>query len=439
MTRLAVYLQGERAGTLHTLPCGALAFDYASTWVANPQHYPLSCALPVRAQGYQGAVVTHFFENLLPDPEAVRARLQQRVGADSALPADLLRWLGQDCVGAVQLLPEDAPAPVRGALAYRPLSQQALSAILMGAASGVPLGMVPEVDTLRMTLPGAQDKTALLHVDGRWCEPLWGTATTHLLKLPMGLLARHDYTIDLSLSVENEYLCALIARAFGLPVAECFMVQVNQCKALAVARFDRRWAHGGLGIERVHQADLCQMLGVPSAHKYESHGGPGIADIMEVLRGSVTATRDRYLFMKLQVLFWLLAATDGHAKNVSVFIEPGGGYRLAPFYDILSLSPALGQRGLHPRSASLAMGLSASRGKKRAITHIFARHFYQTADAVGFEVAQMQGILRDVAKQADEVVACVSRQLPADFPKPVSEPIFAGLLARARRLELHGG
>ncbi|HHQ4457823.1 TPA: HipA domain-containing protein [Aeromonas hydrophila] len=439
MTRLAVYLQGERAGTLHTLPGGALAFDYAPTWVANPHHYPLSWALPVRAQGYQGEVVTHFFENLLPDPEAVRARLQQRVGADSAQPADLLRWLGQDCVGAVQLLPEDAPAPVRGVLAYRPLSPQALSAILMGAASGVPLGMVPEVDTLRMTLPGAQDKTALLYVDGRWCEPRGGTPTTHLLKLPMGLLARHDYAIDLSLSVENEYLCALIARAFGLPVATCFMVRANQCKALAVARFDRRLAPGGLGIERVHQADLCQMLGVPSAHKYESHGGPGIADIMAVLRGSVTATRDRYLFMKLQVLFWLLAATDGHAKNVSVFIEPGGGYRLAPFYDILSLSPALGQRGLHPRSASLAMGLCASRGKKRAITHIFARHFYQTADAVGFEAAQMQGILRDVVQQAPAVVACVTRQLPADFPRQVSEPIFEGMLARARRLGLHVG
>ena len=60
---------------------------------------------------------------------------------------------------------------------------------------------------------------------------------------------------------------------------------------------------------------FCQVLNVPAAGKYESHGGPGISAIMDYLLNSVNAEQDRYDFMKAQVLFWLLAATDGHAKT----------------------------------------------------------------------------------------------------------------------------
>ena len=59
---------------------------------------------------------------------------------------------------------------------------------------------------------------------------------------PIGKIESHSYSIDLSQSVENEYLCTLIAKEFGLPVPHCFMMQVGQVKALAVERFDRRYA-----------------------------------------------------------------------------------------------------------------------------------------------------------------------------------------------------
>lgn len=103
-----------------------------------------------------------------------------------------------------------------------------------------------------------------------------------------------------------------------MPVPECFVVSVGECKALAVERFDRRWASDARWIMRLPQEDFCQVLNIPSAGKYESHGGPGIQQIMHFLLSSAEVDQDRYNFMKAQVLFWLLAATDGHAKNFSI-------------------------------------------------------------------------------------------------------------------------
>ncbi|MGL5740762.1 MAG: HipA domain-containing protein, partial [Plesiomonas shigelloides] len=240
--------------------------------------------------------------------------------------------------------------------------------------------------------------------------------------------------IDLSQSVENEYLCTLIAKEFGLPVPHCFMMQVGQVKALAVERFDRRYAADRSWIMRLPQEDFCQVLNVPSARKYESHGGPGITDIMKTLLGSATPEQDRYLFMKSQVLFWLLAATDGHAKNFSVFIEPEGRFRLTPFYDILSVYPVFGGRGLNRRDAKLAMGLASSKGKKYAIEQIFPRHFFQTAKTVGFERSAMEEILTELANSVDDVIELVTQQLPADFPDTISSTILEGLKARSARL-----
>ncbi len=45
--------------------------------------------------------------------------------------------------------------------------------------------------------------------------------------------------------------------------------------------------------------------------------------------------------LKAQILFWLIGATDGHAKNFSVFLGPGGSYRLTPLYDVLTAQPSL--------------------------------------------------------------------------------------------------
>ncbi|MGQ4868970.1 type II toxin-antitoxin system HipA family toxin [Aeromonas caviae] len=436
MANLAVYMNGYRVGTFTKTTSGTHQFQYHGSWLAQPGSRPISLSMPLRHQAYRGDEAYNFFDNLLPDNTEVRNRVVARYQAVSTQPFDLLSCIGQDSVGALQLVTEGHDVPDVRRIDCKALSDDELEQILTSYKSGIPLGMVREQKEFRISIAGAQEKTALLYLDGRWYLPLNATPTTHIIKLPIGKIESHSYSIDLSQSVENEYICSLIAKEFGLPVPHCFMMQVGQVKALAVERFDRRYATDRSWIMRLPQEDFCQVLNVPSARKYESHGGPGITDIMKTLLGSATPEQDRYLFMKSQVLFWLLAATDGHAKNFSVFIEPEGRFRLTPFYDILSMYPAFGGRGLHPRDAKLAMGLTATKGKKYAIEQIFPRHFYQTAKAVGFERAAMEGIMTELAGTVDAVIERATLQLPASFPSTISNTILEGLKARSARLTM---
>ena len=434
MANLAVYMNGYRVGTFTKTTSGAHQFQYHGSWLAQPGSRPISLSMPLRHQAYRGDEAYNFFDNLLPDNTEVRNRVVARYQAASTQPFDLLSCIGQDSVGALQLVTEGHDVPDVRRIDYKALSDDELEQILTSYKSGIPLGMVREQEEFRISIAGAQEKTALLYLDGRWYLPLNATPTTHIIKLPIGKIESHSYSIDLSQSVENEYLCTLIAKEFGLPVPHCFMMQVGQVKALAVERFDRRYAADRSWIMRLPQEDFCQVLNVPSARKYENHGGPGITDIMKTLLGSATPEQDRYLFMKSQVLFWLLAATDGHAKNFSVFIEPEGRFRLTPFYDILSVYPVFGGRGLNRRDAKLAMGLASSKGKKYAIEQIFPRHFFQTAKAVGFERSAMEEILTELANSVDDVIERVTQQLPAGFPDAISSTILEGLKARSARL-----
>ncbi|CAJ1766719.1 Serine/threonine-protein kinase toxin HipA [Aeromonas hydrophila] len=434
MANLAVYMNGYRVGTFTKTTSGAHQFQYRESWLAQPGSRPISLSMPLRHQPYRGDEAYNFFDNLLPDNMEVRNRVVARYQAASTQPFDLLSCIGQDSVGALQLVTEGHDVPDVRQIDYKALSDDELEQILTSYKSGIPLGMVREQEEFRISIAGAQEKTALLYLDDRWYLPLNATPTTHIIKLPIGKIESHSYSIDLSQSVENEYLCTLIAKEFGLPVPHCFMMQVGQVKALAVERFDRRYAADRSWIMRLPQEDFCQVLNVPSARKYENHGGPGITDIMKTLLGSATPEQDRYLFMKSQVLFWLLAATDGHAKNFSVFIEPEGRFRLTPFYDILSVYPVFGGRGLNRRDAKLAMGLASSKGKKYAIEQIFPRHFFRTAKAVGFERSAMEEILTELANSVDDVIERATQQLPAGFPDVISSTILEGLKARSARL-----
>ncbi|MCG8585135.1 MAG: HipA domain-containing protein, partial [Pirellulales bacterium] len=150
--------------------------------------------------------------------------------------------------------------------------------------------------------------------------------------------------------------------------------------------------------------------------------------------GSRNAATDRRNFFKAQVLFWMLCATDGHAKNFSVFIEPHGRFSLTPIYDVLSAYPILGgwKNQLAPQKAKMAM---AVRGKNRHYkwSEIHARHWISTAAEVGLEATVEEDIL-DLVRQASSVVESVSALLPQDFPDAVSGPIFDGLLRSAERL-----
>lgn len=436
MATLQVYMNGFHIGSFAKEATGAHCFQYSEPWLTTAGSRPISLSMPLRQRPYLGDEVYNFFDNLLPDSPEVRQRIVARHQANSTQPFDLLAKVGQDSVGALQLVPDNTVPTNVKALEYTVLDDKSLERVLAGYQSKIPLGMLEEFDDFRISVAGAQEKTALLKYQGKWCLPRGTTPTSHIIKLPIGQIITHSHTLDLSDSVENEYLCMLIAKEYGLPVPNCEIIQVGDIKALAVERFDRRYSSDKSWLMRIPQEDFCQTLNVSSASKYESQGGPGITEIMAKLLGSTTPDQDRHTFMCSQVLFWLLAATDGHAKNFSLFIQPEGKYQLTPLYDILSVYPVMGGKGLNKRKAKLAMGLTASKQKEYAIEKIFPRHFLATAKAVSFSQPAMTKIMREFAQNTPSIIERVKSQLPDNFPQHIRETILDGLKQRAIRLTM---
>lgn len=433
MAKLVTWMNNARVGELTRQANGAHSFKYASDWLSHPYARPLSLSLPLQVGNITSAAVYNFFDNLLPDSPQVRDRIVKRYRARSKQPFDLLAEVGRDSVGAVTLLPADALMDTPE-MVWEALSEAKLEAVLSAYKADIPLGMINEENDFRISVAGAQEKTALLKVGPRWCIPKGTTPTTHIIKLPIGEIKQPNATLDLRDSVDNEYLCLSLAKALGFAVPDAEIVTAGAVRALAVARFDRRWRADNAVLLRLPQEDMCQAFGLPSSVKYESDGGPGIRQIMDFLMGSSEALHDRHQFMKFQVFQWLLGATDGHAKNFSVFIQPGGSFRLTPFYDIISAFPVLGGAGIHISDLKLAMGLSASKGRKNAVDKIYPRHFMATAKALKFPQDRMAAILQEFAQKVPLALEEVIAALPEGFSERVVRAIRVNMLRLHARL-----
>jgi serine/threonine-protein kinase HipA len=424
-----VYMNGRKVGQLTRTPSGKLQFSYCDEWLSWELGRPLSLSMPLTQEIYGGDLVENYFENLLPDSQPIRNRIQARFAARSDRCFDLLCHIGRDCVGALQLFPEDSEIIDVQRFESVPLSGTEIADILSNYQT-MPLGMGRDRD-FRISLAGAQEKTALLLLDNRWCSPLGVTPTSHIFKLPIGRIAHSG--MDLSDSVENEWLCHLILKAYGLPVAGAEIMTFDGVKVLVVERFDRRWAEDGSWLIRLPQEDMCQALGVPPALKYESDGGPGSERIMNLLLGSAEGLRDRKLFMTQQVLFWLLAAIDGHAKNFSIFLLPGGSYRLTPAYDIMSAYPLVAKRQLERQNLKMAMAVRGNASHYQWMG-IMYRHWLSMAGHCRFPAEEMASVITGLLERVDDVIAAVSGLLPQSFPEEVSGAIFDGMRNARDRL-----
>ncbi|OVZ55301.1 toxin HipA [Pigmentiphaga sp. NML080357] len=431
---LDVWANGVFVGQWRVLPQGTDELLYDAGWAASPSGRPLSLSLPIPLdrRPVKGGAVRNFFDNLLPDSDRIRQRLQARFRTPGTGAFDLLAAIGRDCVGAVQLLPEgESPADVRRIEAEL-LGEDDVERILLGtvAAPGA-LGRAADDEDFRISIAGAQEKTALLWHDRRWCRPLGATPTTHIFKLPLGVVGNRQ--ADMRTSVENEWLCTELLRAFGLPVAPCRIARFGGQKVLIVERFDRRLAEGGYWL-RLPQEDFCQACGIRPDAKYEADGGPGLKEIADILANSEHRDADLRTLLQAQLLFWLLAATDGHAKNFSIHLLPQGRYQLTPLYDVLSAWPVIGKGAgrLDYKKLKLAMAL---RGKSKhyKLDEIQRRHFDSTARACGYGPG-MQDLVEEILARAESVLDEVAGRLPAGFPGDVFEAIALGMKWSAARL-----
>jgi serine/threonine-protein kinase HipA len=426
---LNVYLNARLVGRLRRQASGAIDFQYDPDWLGWENALPVSLSLPLREDRYIGDPVIAVFDNLLPDSDVIRRRLAERVHADGADAYSLLAKIGRDCVGALQFLPDGVTPEPAGTITIkgRPIDADYI-ARKIGDLNATPLG-VDEDEEFRISLAGAQQKTAFLLWNDRWHIPHGTTATTHIMKPQIGMLPSG---IDLNRSVENEYLCMKLAHAFGLPAANVAVADFKDVRVLLVERFDRLWTKDGR-LLRLPQEDCCQALSVPPTRKYESDGGPGMPAVLDLLKASDEPDTDRRLFLKAQIVFWLLGATDGHAKNFSIFLQPGGRFRLTPLYDVMSVQPAFDAGQLRKNQMKFAMAVGDNRHYR--VYEIMPRHFVETAAKSGVPSAFVQSIFDELVGSADAVTNQVMNDLPGGFPGELAESIVGGLRARLRLID----
>lgn len=436
---LGVWMNGERVGAWTPRRGTASEFQYASEWLESPRSRALSLSLPFLPNNasHRGPHVDAWFENLLPDSREIRERIGARFRTASLEAFDLLTAIGRDCVGAVQLLPADVAGDDVRRIDARPLTAAEVAKQLRAVTSDHRLGVEDEDEEFRISIAGAQEKTALLRLGDTWHVPHGATPTTHILKLPLGLIG--NVQANMRDSVENEWLCMQFLAELGLDVADTeigrYADDAGEVKALVVRRFDREFvpetAEQAAWIVRLPQEDMCQATGTPPRKKYESDGGPGIPRIMGLLQAGREPSRDTVEFAKAQLAFWLLAAPDGHAKNFSVF-QKRKGYSLTPMYDVLSAWPVIGSgpNEWAYQKVKLAMAIRGSK-PYRHLGKILLRHWKKLATETAIPGAFDEMVRLVEGSQA--ALARLEGRLPADFPVVVWERISSGVLRHRER------
>lgn len=434
-TPLNVLINNRLVGRLEKETSGAIKFQYVKEWLEWEHRFAVSLSLPLRKTVYRGEAVVAVFDNLLPDNPNIRRIVAERTGAGGTDAFSLLEQIGRDCVGAMQFLPDDLQADARMEVRGESVTEEEIERILANLARA-PLGIDPEHE-FRISVAGVQEKTALLFHEGQWMRPLGTTPTTHILKPQIGKIPTAFGLIDMSASVDNEHYCLKLIEAFGLPVNQTEIQTFGKRRVLVVERFDRLWQDDDR-LLRLPQEDFCQALGVPSTRKYQAtveghQNGPGIIDIISLLQASDESTLDQTALFKAQILFWLIGATDGHAKNFSIFLRPGGGFSLTPFYDVLSAQQAFDANQIPRKSYRLAMSFGKSR--KYRILEITGRHFVETGKEAGLGPTIIREVITSVLEDAGAATDKALSEMPVDFSVQIHECIKRAIGSRLGQLE----
>lgn len=425
---LDVYIAGLRVGSLIQQRTGRLAFSYENAWIEGSVRIPLSLSMPTISQSYVGKPVEAFLWGLLPDNEQTLARWAQRFQVSPRNPFALLRHVGRDCAGAVQFLPQDERVQAADddvELLTEDEIGTRLRDLRKDGAAARRIG-----DPGQFSLAGAQAKTAF-HFDersGRWGIPRGDTPTTHIFKPPMP---------DLNGHTENEHFCLRLARLMGLDAVSSQVLEFAGEKAIVIQRYDRRHVDGRT--IRIHQEDMCQALSVMPTIKYENQGGPGIVKISnEVLPASMKLVEDRQAFMAANVFNFIIGGTDAHAKNYSMLLGAQGEARMAPLYDISSILPHLGERGIQAEMRDIKLAMRIDR--TYVLEDVMPRHWERCSNAARVPVEFTRATLSSqIAAVSDLASDCAAQLRTEGIKHDVVTGLVNHLAMRARALRSRYG
>ena len=363
---LEVWLLGQSVGQLIQAD-GRLSFSYSPRWLQSPSAQPLSRSLPLRPESFDDKATRPFFAGLLPEGDKrklVAMALQVSPQNDYAL----LNGIGGECAGAVTLLePGQQPTGLPSEQYVRWLDDGELIAILDELPRRP---MLAGKDGLRLSLAGAQDKLPVVFVNGHIGLPKQNTPSSHILKPAISAVEG---------SVYNEGFCMALAMRLKLSVASTSIRRVADRVYLLVERYDRLRQPDG-SLQRLHQEDFCQALGVAPEYKYQNEGGPDLTQCFDLIRKATRPSAPQVLRLLDYVIFnALIGNHDAHAKNFSL-IYTRRGTVLAPLYDTLSTAVY----------ANLTDKMAMKIGSKYKFTEVQKQHWEQFAQAAGLSPVQVK-------------------------------------------------
>ena len=414
---LNVLIADNHAGVITRRQGGRHGFEYLKAWQTNPRAIPLSYSIPLQQDSHGTRIVTDFMWGLLPDNESTLQRWGTRYKVSAHNPFALLAAVGEDCPGAVQIVPPGQDLRTRERVKW--LAKGDLEKRIIALKNDAGAGRL-ESDTGQFSLAGSQEKTALYRTNNRWGVPQGRTPTTHILKPETGRVAH---------VASNEHYCLQLARRCGLPAALSEVQIIADIPVIIVERFDR--IRAGRLVRRIHQEDMCQALG--KRKKYQQEGGPGIFDIMNLLQFSDNPEVDRNRFMRAQALNYVIAGTDAHARNYSIIYAPGGAFRLAPLYDVISDLP-------YPKKRGAKSTLPMTIGGERVISDILPRHWERQARSIRFSKDETFGHIRDLVARLPEAAETVQKQTQEQgLNSPVIKKLTEAIEARCKFLAKYYG
>lgn len=324
MSRLHVFANLRPMGWFG-FEAGDYFFEYDDQWQALPGAFALAPSFPINEKRSTGAQVKFFFKNLLPEGPVLEAiALEKGIALDNLL--QLLSELGKDCPGVLSLHP-DGQAPT-DAQQYEVLATNDLRGRIARRAHHP---LIKSRDDASMSLAGAQDKMGVRFdpkTEKIW-EPIGGSPSTHILK-------PENRNPEFIPSVINEYLCMRVAKRLKLLAPDVHLLRLPE-PIVIIDRYDRSVVDGNI-VPR-HQIDFCQLMNKDGFFKYERNGNLiGLKEVFESTGKFITPGIARLRLVDWVIFNYLIGNADAHAKNLSALVS-AEGLELAPFYDLLSVTP----------------------------------------------------------------------------------------------------
>lgn len=349
--RLQIIWNKRLVGTLDRHKKGKVVFQYSQDWIEK-ETLPVSLSLPCRKEKFAPAISTAFFENLLPESNT-RTVLAFRHRFDKKDTYAFLENFGEDCAGALSIIPEDQEPDFTPGQ-YENITQELIEALDKLRLDPGRYKLYPEMKQAKLSLAGAQDKLPVYIKGIQFYLPKnSGSATTHIIK-PVNA----DFT-DIP---RNEAFCMELAQRSGFSIPNSKIMKIGGHELYVVERYDRQEVNKE--IVRIHQEDFCQAMGYPAERKYQETGGPGFAECRELIDEYLSnqGVKNRLLFIRMMVFNYIIGNHDAHGKNFSILHN--NGFDLAPFYDLVSTQ-------VYPLENKFAMAIGQTYKLNRIKEHSF--------------------------------------------------------------------